>query len=219
MKLLPIIFSSLFILTACSKDTDSSTSSNSTKTNSSEKVEQAAPVKVIQKKIAPEDNPALTGTPVLGFKLQDSTEESVKDRVHNFTIDGVSFAGGAYMYNDGSGFDLADLNYTGYGFDKEHKLQYVGMNFDGRHDKKGVYNRVVSYIDQRGYKVVRKVDPFVGDRLTEYSTPNGDIITVSAPHLSFDVGVEYVSPTFMKMRSDAKAQTKETTAKKEAVNF
>lgn len=86
---------SLVLLTGCSKSSQASDA----KTESDQSSTQAtatAPTKAAVTVIAPEDNPALKGTPVLGFKLGDSTVESVKARLRNYTVsEGQSYG---YMF-------------------------------------------------------------------------------------------------------------------------
>ncbi|TCM65087.1 hypothetical protein EC844_11650 [Acinetobacter calcoaceticus] len=171
------------------------------------------------KAIAPEDDPNLKGTPVLGFKLQDSTFDSVKARLKNYQLGGESYAGGPVLENDGSGFDIEGLRSTQFAFDANNKLHYVFMNIDGTQDKQASYNRIVSYIKERGYKVVRSKEPFVGDRLTEFVSPAQETITVSAPHLDFTVYVEYVSPKFLQMRNATQQQSQQDKTNKESANF
>lgn len=198
------------LLSACSQE-------NTSTDTPTENTTHLAQPKI--KMLAPEDNPVLTGTPVLGFKLHDSTYDSVKDRLKSYEKGGESYAGGPILENDGTGFDIEDLQFTQFGFDKNNKLHYVFMNLDGRQDKKATYQRIVSYINERGYKVVRTQDPFVGSRLTEYVTPTQDSITVSSPHLDFNVYVEYVTPEFIKHRNEIQQQAQENKVKKESANF
>lgn len=88
------IILSLAGLMGCSKSSQASDTDGSN--NKSGQTSSDAPLKEPKvAAIAPEDNPALKGTPVLGFKLGDSTFDSVKARLSNYNVlDGESYAGG-----------------------------------------------------------------------------------------------------------------------------
>ena len=208
---LSILILSLF---ACSKENaPQNTNEAKSQKQSAQPVEQPA--------IAPEDDPKLTGTPVLGFKLRDSTYDSVKKRLQNYQVsDDKSYAGGPILENDGSGFDIDGLQATQFGFDQNNKLVYVWMSGkDADHRGKATYKKLVSYIKQRDYKVVRSVEPFVGNRSTEFSTPNHEIINVNSPHMDFNIYVEYLTQEFAQERNKIQQQSKEEKVNKESNNF
>lgn len=115
-----LILTSTLLIVSCSKDNNQHVQSQN-QSNENKAIE-----KVVEK-IAPEDDPILKGTPVLGFKLRESTVDSVKKRLNNYKINGESYAGGPILENDGSGFDIDGLLFTQFGFDKNQKLVYVWM--------------------------------------------------------------------------------------------
>ena len=194
------------------------------KTESDQSSTQAtatAPTKAAVTVIAPEDNPALKGTPVLGFKLGDSTVESVKARLRNYTVsEGQSYADGVILQNDGSGFDIDGLQSTQFAFDANNKLVCVTMVFrEANKMGNATYRQLVAYVKARQYKVMRVAAPFVGNQLTEFSTSSHDIITVNSPHLDFNVYVEYATQSFDRARSHYQQQQSANQKTKESSNF
>lgn len=171
----------------------------------------------------PEDDPSITGTNVLGFKLQASTFESVKKRLENYQFDEYqeSYAGGYILENDGTGFGIEGLNHVQFGFDANQKLVYVFMRIhESDHMKHTTYKKIVSYIKKNHYKVVGSIEPFVGDRETRFKTPRAETITVSSPHMGgFQVYVEYYTDEFGKMRQRAQHNAKTNQHQAESKNF
>lgn len=171
----------------------------------------------------PEDDPKMVGTNVLGFKMQDSTFESVKKRLLNYQFNEhhQSYAGGYLLENDGSGFELEGLNHTQFGFDTDQKLVYVFMQIhESDHLNHTTYNKIVSYIKKNNYKIIRTIDPFVGDRKTEFQTHNNEIIVVESPHIgNFNVYVEYYTKEFGRMRQEAQQLENTQQSQIEAKNF
>lgn len=217
MKHILTLSLAVVLLAGCDKSKDTTPAAQGTDA-STNTAQSELPLK---KAIPPEDDPKLTGTPVLGFKLRQSTYESVQDRLQNYkTSDGVSYADGPILENDGSGFDIDGIKGTQFGFDGKNKLVYVWMTV-AEADKMNntTYKKVVSFVKQRGYKVVRSVEPFVGSRSTEFLTPNNEIITVSAPHMDFNVYAEYTTKEFDVMRSKQQQQSNKSKTQKESSNF
>lgn len=205
-KPLSLIFVSTLLIMGCSKENNSQSSSTS---NAS------------VKKITPEDDPNLKGTPVLGFKLRDSTFDSVKSNLYNYQENGESYAGGPILENDGRGFNIDGLVFTQFGFDKNNKLVYVAMTInENDHMSKETYHKVVNYVAQNNYKVIGEKAPFVGDRETIFETPNNELITVSSPHLGgFKVNVEYLTKEFSAQRAEYKQQSQQQKSESEGANF
>ncbi|ENX62048.1 MULTISPECIES: hypothetical protein [Acinetobacter] len=174
-----------------------------------------------KEKLAPEDDSTLTGTPVLGFKLRDSTFDSVKNRLMNYSVGNESYAGGGILANDGSGFDIEGLFGTQFGFDQKQKLVYVWMGLkEIDHMNHTTYKKVVNYIQQNGYVIIDEKKPFVGSRSTTFKTPNQEIVVVSSPHMGgFKVDVEYMTELFLKQRNDVLQQQKSNQETTEARNF
>ena len=74
-----ILFSTSVFLIGCSNSTNADIQSLKT---------EKEVVKKEAEKLSPEDDPKLKGTSVLGFKMRDSTFESVKKRLNNYKVNG-----------------------------------------------------------------------------------------------------------------------------------
>ena len=209
-----LILTSTILIVSCSKDNNTHVQSQS-QSNENKAIEKVA------EKIEPEDDPTLKGTPVLGFKLRDSTFDSVKKRLNNYKINGESYAGGPVLENDGSGFDIDGLLFTQFGFDKNQKLVYVWMTLsENNHMSKETYKKIVSYVQKNNYKIIREKAPFVGDQETVFLTPNNEMITVSAPHMGgFKVNIEYVTQEFEQQRTQIIQESQQKKNQSEAANF
>lgn len=208
------------MITGCSNSSDSS-DVNTDKSTSSLQSATKSLVTPPAAAIAPEDNPKLEGTPVLGFKLNDSTFDSVKARLRNYKVlEGESYADGRLLGNDGSGFDIEGLQSTNFAFDANNKLVGVSMSFkEANKMSHETYRKLVDYVKARNYKVVKVVAPFVGNQSTEFSTPKQDMITVNSPHLDFNIYVEYATQRFDQARTDYLQQQSSQQQNREATNF
>lgn len=207
-----ILFSTSVFLIGCSNGTNADIQSLKT---------EKEVVKKEAEKLSPEDDPNLKGTSVLGFKMRDSTFESVKKRLNKYKVNGESYAGGPVLENDGSGFDVDGLTFTQFGFDKNQKLVYVGMELtENNHMSHETYKKIVNYVKKNNYKIVREKAPFVGSQETEFVTPNNETILVSAPHMGgFKVNVEYLTHEFSQQRSKIKEETQHNKKLSESANF
>lgn len=202
-----LISSALF--SGCSQDAGQQSKDPSSKTKDSQN-------------IAPEDNPNLKGTPVLGFKMRDSTVESVKNRLENYKVsDGESYAGGLIIENDGSGFNIDGLESTQFGFDKNQKLVYVWMSIkESNHMSNETYKKIVSYVQKNNYEIIENDAPFVGNQKTVFKTPNNETISVKEPHLGgFKVYVEYATNEFLQQRTQINQESEQTKKNSESANF
>ena len=140
-----ILFSTSVFLIGCSNGTNADIQSLKT---------EKEVVKKEAEKLSPEDDPNLKGTSVLGFKMRDSTFESVKKRLNKYKVNGESYAGGPVLENDGSGFDVDGLTFTQFGFDKNQKLVYVGMELtENNHMSHETYKKIVNYVKKNNYKM------------------------------------------------------------------
>lgn len=208
-NILSLIFISSIFISACSQETD-----QANQIFPSDKKEIKA--------IAPEENPELKGTQVLGFKMRDSTVSSVKNRLENYKVSGdESYAKGAIIENDGSGFNIDGLEYTQFGFDKNQKLVYVWMTIkENNHMSHETYKKIVGYVQKNNYKIIEELAPFVGDRKTVFQTPNKETISVSKPHLGgFKINVEYATNEFIQQRNLINQENEQTKQQSESANF
>lgn len=170
----------------------------------------------------PEDNPKIVGTPVLKFKLRHSTVDSVKKRLIKFEeIPNDSYMGGSIINSNGQSFDLHGLETTQFGFDEKGNLVYVYMGIaEEDHMQHTTYNKIVGYIKEKNYKLIKEEKPFVGNRFAIFSTPNNETIIVNSPHLGgFIVQVEYLTNEFKEKRNSAQADAAKNQANQESKNF
>lgn len=211
-----ILLLSASLLMGCSKD---ATENGAVKIDAQSVVSDQ---KKQAEKVPPEDDPQFTGTPVLGFKLRDSTFESVKKRLANYSVlDYETYAGGPALENDGSGFNIEGLLGTQFGFDKDNKLVYVWMALKEQdHMSKATYKKIVQYVKQNNYEVTHVKSPFVGNQLTEFKTSKNEKIIVSEPHMGgFKVYVEYFTDEFDKQRTQSLQEQEVQKVKSESANF
>lgn len=177
--------------------------------------------KVEMPEIWPEDDTTKTGTAVLGFKLGDSTYESVTRTLAGWDDLGTnSYSQGKMIATNGNGYGIDDLKKVTYIFNSDDALQAVLMQIDNR-DKMGNegFKKFKSYIEKRGYKRVSNQEPFVGDQYAEYVTPTGDHIEINAPHMSFDLNIDYQTAAFMKTFNTRQQQQKIEKRNTEAAQF
>lgn len=169
----------------------------------------------------PEEDDSKTGTPVLGFKLGDSTYQSVTRNLSGWDDLGINgYSQGKMITTNGNGYGVDHLKKVTYIFAPDESLQAVLMQIDNR-DKMGneSFKKFKSYIEQRGYKRISNQEPFVGNQYAEYVTPNGDNIEISAPHLSFDLNIDYQTAAFIKSFNTMQQQQKTAQTNAEAAQF
>ncbi|MFV5491134.1 hypothetical protein [Acinetobacter sp. ASP199] len=170
----------------------------------------------------PEQDETKTGTPVLGFKLGDSTYTSVTRTLSGWDELGInSYSQGKMIATNGNGYGVDRLTKVTYIFDQNETLQAILMQIDNRDAKMGNegFKKFKGYIEQRGYKRISNQEPFVGNQYAEYVTPNGDVIELSAPHMSFDLRIDYQTAAFMKTFNTQQQQQKTEQTQTEAAQF
>jgi hypothetical protein len=180
---------------------------------------EAIPEKAI---VWPEQDETKTGTPVLSFKLGDSTYASVTHTLSSWDELGInSYSQGKMIATNGNGYGIDDLTKVTYIFDQNEALQAVLMELDNRNSKMGNegFKKFKGYIEKRGYKRISTQEPFVGNQYAEYVTPNGDIIELSAPHMSFDLNIDYQTAAFIKTVKTQQQQQKTVKTQTEAAQF
>lgn len=213
---LPLLLGTALLFTGCSKHSEQQTNTNQATEKPTQTIEQ-------KPKIAPEDDQKLTGTPVLGFKLRDSTFDSVKSRLNNYQLDDnyVSYADGPILENDGSGFEIAGLEKTVFHFNKDNKLVYVAMVLkESDPMSHETYKKIVNYIKKNGYKVTQVKAPFVGDQATYFATGKQEQISVQAPHMGgFKVYVEYSTDEYTQQKQAYLKQQQQQKEDAESANF
>lgn len=207
---LPILLS-LMIITGCQE----------TKNDASQK-EPKISNEVTQNTLDPEDNPEIIGTSVLKFKLRHSTVDSVKKRLIDFEeFSGNSYMGGTIINSDGRSFDLQGLKITQFGFDEKGNLAYVYMGItEEDHMQHTTFNKIVGYIKEKGYKLIKEEKPFVGDRFAIFATFNNETIIVNSSHMDgFSVEVEYLTNEFKEKRNLIQANITKNQKNQESKNF
>lgn len=172
--------------------------------------------------IWPEEDDTKTGTPVLGFKLGDSTYHSVTRTLSSWDDLGInSYSQGKMIATNGNGYGIDHLTKVTYIFGSDETLQAVLMQIDNRDAKMGNegFKKFKGYIEQRGYKRMSLQEPFVGNQFAEYVAPNGDHIEISAPHMSFDLKIDYQTAAFIKNFNTKQQQQKSEQTQTEAAQF
>src|SRR5690606_6356883 len=120
----------------------------------------------------------------------------------------------------GNGYGVDNLTKVTYIFSPEDSLQAVLMQIENK-DKMGNegFKKFKGYIEKRGYKRISNQEPFVGNQYAEYVTPTGDIIEISAPHMSFDLNIYYQTDAFIKKYNAMQQQQKTEKVNTESAQF
>jgi hypothetical protein len=135
---------------------------------------------------------AANGAQVLGYAVGQSTYEdvmtSLKERGAIPRDKGASVhAGGSMLEASGHGLGVEGLQSALMIFDTRNRLAGGLLTLH-----KSRYDAVVQALKEK-YTFVREVRPFVGNRVAEFRA-SGALITVDAPHLSFEMTVLYRTP-------------------------
>ena len=160
---------------------------------------------------------AHAGTQMLGFDLGVSTLEQVKSalvkqtRISDAGLN--KFSGGPMLKTDGSSYEIEGVTEVVYVFDDQKKLAAVLMDMDM---DKNRFDAVFKALSAK-YKVSAQQRPFVGNQFARFKTPDA-VIELNAPHLSFQMSVNYVRTELMakfntQSTDDAQAKTKRESAK------
>lgn len=142
-----------------------------------------------------------------GLELGKSTIDEVKNKLDckyetSQIIDGVYPNNGYYLsYKSCSVID--DMTSVDFAFNDDGILVYAAIVFDG----KPSYKTLKASLSSK-YKITKNVEPFVGDRLSEYAL-NGEKIILSSPHLSFNTYLNYEQIDFMQRVKKAQAKAKQ----------
>ena len=80
---------------------------------------------------------------------------------------------------------IDDLKKVEFAFDDDGVMVYSRLIFSGKNS----YNELKASLNKK-YKITKSVEPFVGDRLSEYAL-NGEKIKLDSPHMDFSVYLEY----------------------------
>lgn len=156
------------------------------------------------------------GTAMLGFDMGVSTLEQVKATLGKQTRvqDGGTnkYSNGAMLKTDGDGYDIEGLNEVVYVFDEQKKLAGVLMDMD-----KSRFTAVYQALSAK-YKVAAQQRPFVGNQYARFKTPDA-VIEVTAPHMSFQMSVNYLRNDLNQKFNTQSASEAETKTKRESAKF
>lgn len=151
---------------------------------------------------------AHAGTKALGFEIGVSTVEQVRSTIARQTqvMDAGenSYSAGPMLKTDGSGYDIRGLNSVLYIFDPQKKLAGIVMNMD-----KNRFDAIFQMLAGK-YKVAAQQRPFVGNQYARFKTQDA-VIEVDAPHLSFEMDVNYLRDDLMqqfRLKTAAEAAAK-----------
>lgn len=141
-----------------------------------------------------------------GLEIGKSKIDDVKNAINckyseSSIISGVYPNNGYYLSYEQCNL-MDGLKSVDFAFDDDGVLVFAELIFDG----KDYYNTLKSSLNQK-YKISKTVEPFVGNKLSEYSL-NKEKITLNSPHMSFDVFLTYEQNEFMNKVKKAKNNQK-----------
>lgn len=147
---------------------------------------------------------AHAGTKALGFEIGVSTVEQVRSAIAKQTqvmdVGENNYSAGPMLKTDGNGYDIRGLNSVLYIFDPQKKLAGIVMNMD-----KNRFDAIFQMLAGK-YKVATQQRPFVGNQYARFKTQDA-VIEVDAPHLSFEMDVNYLRDDLMqKFRAKTAAE-------------
>ncbi len=136
----------------------------------------------------------------LGFVLGRATQAEVKNLVPpdaNLRDIGTnSYSGGPMLKSDGAGSGIDALRWVTYIFDKNELLVAVSMKMD-KHRFEQVYG-----VLKEKYPVIQQSIPFVGNKRVKLGYDDV-FVEIDAPHLSFEMGVNYMTQNFYQKYAQA----------------
>lgn len=225
MRLTPLYTALVILCTAtivaCGQSSSSDTAQNSSN-NSKPTTTTTAAKDAEVPTIWPEDDSTKTGTSVLGFKLGDSTYQSVTHRLSAWDELGTnSYSDGKMIATNGNGYGIDDLQKVTYIFSPSDQLEAILIQIDNRNAKMNNegFKKFKGYVAKNGYKQISNKEPFVGDQYAEFKTPTGNIIEIDAPHLSFDLYINYQTANFIQHYKEKSQQTKTEKTNNESAQF
>ena len=159
---------------------------------------------------------ASAGTQVLGFELNVSTLDQVKETLATkttLTQKGISeISNGPMFESDGASFDIEGLKSVRYMFDEKNKLVFVHMIMN-----KDRFKTVFNTLSAK-YKITSDKRPFVGDQYVLFKSKDA-VIELTAPHLGFEAAVGYFrNDIYQKAMASFLAESK-AKQKREASQF
>lgn len=149
----------------------------------------------------------------LGFEVGKATLASVRAGVQGAVDGGTNkYSGGPMLKSDGKGFGVDGLNEVTFIFDQGNVLCGVLMEMG-----KNRFDDIYGFLAGK-YKVAEKRIPFVGDKYARFKV--GKVtIDVNAPHLSFEMTVNYLTDDMLKTYKETQRRENEAKEKSEKANF
>lgn len=159
---------------------------------------------------------AMAGTTVLNVEIgkttrqQFVTEMETKAELINKGVN--KYSSGEMLQTSGKAYDIEGLYSVLFIFDANNLLAGVVMNMN-----KNAFDRVYLAIGSK-YKVVKLEKPFVGNRYAKFKTKDATIEIV-APHLSFEMDVNYLSTELEKQFKKISQEESNAKKRQEASQF
>ncbi|MBZ7987438.1 hypothetical protein [Campylobacter canadensis] len=139
---------------------------------------------------------ALLAAGPFGLELSKSTIDDAlnvldcnKEYSKSQFIDGVYKNNGYYLeFNNCKMMD--NISTLVLGFNDDKVLEYAAISFNNKDNFKNLKQSL-----QSKYKITSSVEPFVGDKIVEFSDKN-QIIKLEAMHMSFSLSLSYYTKDF-----------------------
>lgn len=147
--------------------------------------------------------PARAANPApLGLEIGVATQAEVRAKLAKLTTleprGRNKWSGGSMLGGDGAGLGIDGLEKITFVFDEREVLQGTLMTLHKNFQP--AYESL-----RKKYKLVDKRIPFVGDAWAKFSQGSGAII-LNAPHLSFEMTLEYLSNPLLARFNDESAR-------------
>lgn len=166
-------------------------------------------------------NVSHAGTQVLGFEINKSTFNEVKEKLSKQTkvVDaGLSkYSNGPVIATNGDIYGVDGLNMVIFAFDSQKRLVAVSMEIEKNNGLER-FDSLFEMIAAKKYKLISKRRPFVGDAYAKFTTPDAEI-EINAPHLSFKMAVVYATKEFMQTSRTQRTEEAAEKKQKESANF
>lgn len=152
----------------------------------------------------------------LGMELNVATYAQVKQQVGGKTSlsdTGINkYSGGKMLQGNGDGLGIEGLSEITFIFDVSDKLAAVLMTLP-----KDSFAKTLSALSGK-YKLIEKQVPFVGNASAKLQQGDTEI-DLNAPHLSFQMSVQYVSKNLKQAFTQQAKNERATKEKKQADQF
>lgn len=152
---------------------------------------------------------AMAGTAVFGMELGKTTYDEAQKAYGGKNVGVNKFSSGPMLEVSSSNFNFDGLKEVTLIFDQQKMLVSVLTTLD-----KSRYYEVHGMLKSK-YKVISANIPNLGNKLAIYKNMN-DEIRLSAPHLSFDMSLNYFTSDFIKNHKRITAEEEKQKAAGEA---